>query len=270
VLDQLEGRVRVSDGIAEIEITEPGPSRNLVAEAMILAGAVIAEMANTHGLALPFRSQLPVTLPSQVELSALPPGPVRHAAIKKCLGRGLTSTTAAAHFSLGLKAYVQATSPIRRYGDLLVQRQLLAHSQNLEPLDSAAMVDLINQMDIGIRQAIAISRDWCMSKSWAWILLPNARMAANPPKAWCCGFSWWIPFAINYGLRQRINTGIGAYGQIRFARSQGPQGLSWPIRVTLVGRSHWLSQRLSAGSRVINGQQPVPGAVEVEVEGSKL
>jgi len=159
VMDQLEGRIRANDGIAELEITEPGPSRNLVAEAMILAGAVIADMANTHGLALPYRSQLPVTLPSQVELSALPPGPVRHAAIKKCLGRGLTSTTAAAHFSLGLKAYVQATSPIRRYGDLLVQRQLLAHSQNLEPLDSAAMVDLINQMDIGIRQAIAISRE---------------------------------------------------------------------------------------------------------------
>ena len=30
--------------IAELEITEPGPSRNLVAEAMILAGAVVADL----------------------------------------------------------------------------------------------------------------------------------------------------------------------------------------------------------------------------------
>jgi exoribonuclease-2 len=159
VLDQLEGRVRVSDGIAELEITEPGPSRNLVAEAMILAGAVVADLGSRQAMALPYRNQLPATLPSPAELSALPPGPVRHAAIKKCLGRGLTSTTPAPHFSLGLQAYVQATSPIRRYGDLLVQRQLLAHSQGIEPLGSDAMLDLINQMEIGIRQAIAISRE---------------------------------------------------------------------------------------------------------------
>jgi exoribonuclease-2 len=159
LMDQLEGRIRVNGGIAELEITEPGPSRNLVAEAMILAGAVVADLGSRHAMALPYRNQLPATLPSQAELSALPPGPVRHAAIKKCLGRGLTSTTPAAHFSLGLQAYVQATSPIRRYGDLLVQRQLLAHSQGVEPLSADAMLDLINQMEIGIRQAIAISRE---------------------------------------------------------------------------------------------------------------
>jgi exoribonuclease II len=159
LMDQLEGRIRVNGGSAELEITEPGPSRNLVAEAMILAGAVVADLGCRHAMALPYRNQLPATLPSQAELSALPPGPVRHAAIKKCLGRGLTSTTPAAHFSLGLQAYVQATSPIRRYGDLLVQRQLLAHSQGLDPLSSDAMLDLINQMEIGIRQAVAISRE---------------------------------------------------------------------------------------------------------------
>ena len=159
LMDQLEGRIRVSDGVAELEITEPGPSRKLVAEAMILAGAVVADLGSSQAMALPYRNQLPATLPSHAELSALPPGPVRHAAIKKCLGRGLTSTTPAPHFSLGLQAYVQATSPIRRYGDLLVQRQLLAHSQGLEPLGADAMHDLINQMEIGIRQAIAISRE---------------------------------------------------------------------------------------------------------------
>ena len=159
LMDQLEGRIRVNGGIAALEITEPGPSRNLVAEAMILAGAVVAELGSRHAMALPYRNQLPATLPSQAELSALPPGPVRHAAIKKCLGRGLTSTTPAPHFSLGLQAYVQATSPIRRYGDLLVQRQLLAHSQGQEALNPDAMLDLINQMEIGIRQAIAISRE---------------------------------------------------------------------------------------------------------------
>ena len=41
-LDQPEGRIRCDDQGPQLEITEPSPSRTLVAEAMILAGAVIA------------------------------------------------------------------------------------------------------------------------------------------------------------------------------------------------------------------------------------
>ena len=178
LMDQLEGRIRVIDRIAELEITEPGPSRNLVAEAMILAGAVVAELGQRHDLAMPYRSQLPANLPSQAELSTLPPGPVRHAAIKKCLSRGLTGITPAAHFSLGLEAYVQATSPIRRYGDLLVQRQLLAHARGLAPINTDAMLDLINQMDSGVRQAIAISRE--DQRHWQQVWFEGHRQGAWP------------------------------------------------------------------------------------------
>ena len=77
--------------------TEPSPSRALVAEAMILAGAVTAEFGVERGLALPFRSQLPADLPPAAELNALPDGAVRYAAIKRCLSRGLMGTSPAAN-----------------------------------------------------------------------------------------------------------------------------------------------------------------------------
>ena len=123
-MDLPEGRIRCrNDEQPSVEITEPSPSRLMVAEAMILAGAVAARFGVEHDLALPFRSQLPADLPSPAQLDELPDGAVRFAAIKRCLSRGLMGTAAAPHFSLGLSAYAQATSPIRRYGDLVVQRQ---------------------------------------------------------------------------------------------------------------------------------------------------
>lgn len=159
LLDQPEGRIRADGDQALLEITEPSPSRLLVAEAMILAGAAVAAFGREQGLALPYRSQLPATLPPESELTALPEGPVRHAAIKRCLSRGHTGTEPSGHFSLGLPAYVQATSPIRRYADLVVQRQLLAVQQHTPPLAAEALQDLLTQLDGAIRQGIQISRE---------------------------------------------------------------------------------------------------------------
>jgi exoribonuclease-2 len=163
LLDQPEGRVRCRNGSAELEIVEPGAARQLVAEAMILAGAAVASHGQRTGLALPYRRQASSTLPTPAELAPLPPGPVRHAALKRCLNRGTLGTTPAPHFSLGLEAYVQATSPIRRYSDLLVQRQLAAQlpaQQTGEPpLGEAQLAQQLADIEAPLREGIAISRD---------------------------------------------------------------------------------------------------------------
>jgi exoribonuclease-2 len=130
-----------------------------VAEAMILAGAVIADHGVRHGLPLPFRSQLPASLPPAAELEALPSGPVRQAAILRHLGRGHVGSRPAPHFSLGLDAYVQASSPIRRYGDLLAQRQLRAGLEGTPALAEAELAGLLEGLDAPLRQAIQIARE---------------------------------------------------------------------------------------------------------------
>ncbi|MFM2172300.1 MAG: hypothetical protein RLZZ54_227 [Cyanobacteriota bacterium] len=158
-MDLPEGRIRSRDGEPVLEVSESGPSRSMVAEAMILAGAVAAHFGVEHGLALPFRSQLPAELPPQAELDALPDGAVRFAAIKRCLSRGLMGTQPAAHFSLGLPAYVQATSPIRRYGDLVVQRQIHAQLSGAPSLSEDDLQELLNSFDSAVREGIGISRE---------------------------------------------------------------------------------------------------------------
>jgi exoribonuclease-2 len=159
LLDQPEGRVRCGAEGPELEIIEPGAGRMLVAEAMILAGAAVAAHGRQTGLALPYRSQPPSELPTPAERMALSPGPVRHAALKRCLSRGALGTTPSPHFSLALEAYVQATSPIRRYADLLVQRQLTLQREGKPPLGEAELAALLTEIEGPVRQGIAISRD---------------------------------------------------------------------------------------------------------------
>lgn len=159
LMDQPEGRFRRAGDRAELEVVEPSASRLMVAEAMILAGAVVAELGREQGLALPFRSQPTCELPPAAELEALPPGPVRHAALRRGLSRGLTSPQVAPHFSLGLEAYVQATSPIRRYGDLITQRQLLALLSGTTPLSAEQLGQELEALEPALRQGIQISRE---------------------------------------------------------------------------------------------------------------
>ena len=158
-MDLPEGRIRNRDGRPVLEITEPGPARQLVAEAMILAGALAARHGVENGLALPYRSQLPADLPPPQELAALPDGAVRFAAIKRCLSRGLMGTQPAPHFSLGLTAYAQATSPIRRYGDLIVQRQIGASLASERCLDEDDLGQQLEQVESAVRQGIGIARE---------------------------------------------------------------------------------------------------------------
>ncbi len=185
LLDQAEGRIRDAEGTAVLEISDPGPARLMVAEAMILAGAVVAELGKEHQLALPYRSQLPAELPAAVELDALPPGPVRHAAIKRCLSRGISGSQPAAHFSLGLPAYVQATSPIRRYGDLVVQRQLQALREGEQLLSSDQLLELLTELEPALRQAVQISRDDQRHWQQVWF-------EAHRGQAWRAQFLRWL------------------------------------------------------------------------------
>ncbi len=158
-MEQPEGRIRAVDGQTSVEITDPSPARALVAEAMILNGAVIAAYGVSEGLALPYRGQPSAELPPAAQLEALPPGPVRHMALRRCLTRGVTGVQPCHHFSLGLSAYVQATSPIRRYADLVVQRQLAAHQQHQPPLDGTDLGALLDQLDPPLREGVQISRE---------------------------------------------------------------------------------------------------------------
>ena len=120
-----------------LELMEDTFSRQLVAEMMILAGEVAAKFAQTHNIPIPYRYQEQPELPPLDTLMQLPSGPVREFAICRCMTKGLLGLYASRHAGLGLDAYAQVTSPIRRYSDLLAHWQIKAFLRN-EPLPFTA------------------------------------------------------------------------------------------------------------------------------------
>jgi exoribonuclease-2 len=122
-----EAMIKVKDDNISIDILDDSSSRQLVAEMMILAGEVAARYGQTHNIPLPFRGQPQPELPPEEELLQLPPGFVRSCAMRRCMPKSEMSITPVRHAGLGLDTYTQATSPIRRYSDLLTHFQLKAH-----------------------------------------------------------------------------------------------------------------------------------------------
>ena len=149
-----------------IEVFDDSPSRQMVAEMMILAGEVAARYGQQHELAIPFRSQPQPELPPDEELLLLPTGWVRDSAIRRCMTRSEVSITPNRHATLGLDSYSQVTSPIRRYTDLLAHFQLKAHLRG-EPLpfSSAEVTELAQGASSGSYEATLVERQ--TKRYWA-------------------------------------------------------------------------------------------------------
>ena len=97
-----------------------------------------------HGLALPYRGQSEPDLPSEGELQHVPAGPCRSVLLRSRMIRGtVTTNSASPHFGLGLDGYVQFTSPIRRYGDMLAHYQLKVAPLFFYPCHNAFRVVLV-------------------------------------------------------------------------------------------------------------------------------
>ena len=104
-------------------IDRENPGRMLVAELMILANELTARFLTDHNLPAVFRSQ-----PEPRErLFVRDQGSLyQNWMQRKQISRFILASRPEAHSGLGLPAYVTATSPIRKYFDLVTQRQLRA------------------------------------------------------------------------------------------------------------------------------------------------
>jgi exoribonuclease-2 len=122
-----EAMIKVKGDEISIDLLDDSSSRQLVAEMMILAGEVAAKYGQAHNIPLPFRGQPQPELPPEEELLQLPAGFVRACAMRRCMPKSEMSITPVRHAGLVLDTYTQATSPIRRYSDLLTHFQLKAH-----------------------------------------------------------------------------------------------------------------------------------------------
>jgi exoribonuclease-2 len=123
-------------------VNRESPGRMLVAEIMIMANWLMARFLAEHRMPAVFRSQPePRERLYRGEDGTL----FQHWMQRRLLNRFVLGHTPEKHSGLGLNAYVTATSPIRKYFDLVTQRQVRA-VLGLEDPYSAEDIDRIIQM----------------------------------------------------------------------------------------------------------------------------
>jgi len=119
---------------------EETPSGVLVSELMILANATMARFLGERGVPAIFRSQ---KRPQAEVTSMLRFDPLFFYRQRRLLNRAAITTSPEPHFALGAEAYATFTSPIRRYQDLVNQRQLLAAVTGAQPYDEETLQQII-------------------------------------------------------------------------------------------------------------------------------
>lgn len=150
-----EVKVRLEDGEIQIIPLEFSPVRELVAHAMLAAGAAVARFAAEREIAMPFVVQPPAELAEPLAEDASMPA--MHAARRAC-APGRLSPWPGLHAGLGLEPYVRVTSPLRRYEDLLAHRQLRRVFRGEEPLPPGEMEELFAPAETAAYERVRLER----------------------------------------------------------------------------------------------------------------
>ncbi len=161
-IDLPEIRITVNeDGMVEIRPLLRLQSRDMVRDAMLMTGEAVARYAFEQGIPLPYTTQ---DAPSEPLPSAETPS--EFFARRRLMTPSYQSTQPGAHAGLGMGFYAQATSPLRRYLDMVVHQQLRAHINGDTPLDEQevmARVGAAAAVSSDVRYAERLSnRHWTM------------------------------------------------------------------------------------------------------------
>lgn len=142
-IDLPETRVKLGEnGSITVTALEKPETRFIVQECMTLAGWAAAIYAEDMEIPLPYATQDPPT--REVFGDDLP----AHWARRKTLARTRFRPVSAPHHGMGLDAYAQATSPMRRYLDLVVHQQLRAALKGEEGLGGADISARVAQAEM--------------------------------------------------------------------------------------------------------------------------
>lgn len=164
-IDLPEVSVRLRDGQVVIKPLDRLVARELVADAMLMAGEAAARFCHERGIAIPFALQPP---PERIEHPTTLSGMV---AYRRLFKPTRTAVEPGPHAGLGLSLYTRATSPLRRYADLLVHQQLRAHLRGDQPLESSEIATRASQAEVA---GVAVRKTERLSNQhWKLVYLRN-------------------------------------------------------------------------------------------------
>lgn len=176
---QLNGpelKIRVRDDVVTVTPEDfDSPSHQLVSEFMILANHLAAKYALRHDLPVIYRMQ---EQPASPVSSVKEYNPYLFEQQVKKMKRTRLTTYPQAHFGLGLDLYTQISSPLRRYADLVIQRQLSAHFLGKElPYTREELFGVLDNVERTASQNRSLERE--ANKYWLLEYLRREKLGAE-------------------------------------------------------------------------------------------
>lgn len=145
----------IEDGKVSLEkIVSLSKSQFLVSEYMILANHLLGAHVHKYGVPAVFRGQPTPENYTPMEKSTY----LSLYGVRRFLKRTNVVTRPEHHFTLGLSEYLQATSPIRRYGDIVNQRQIKSILATESSYTEEEVREIIQKTEVSLEQARQISR----------------------------------------------------------------------------------------------------------------
>ncbi len=150
--------VKVRDDRISIARIEPDtPARRLVSEFMILANRLVAEFALARDIPIIYRTQPAPAEPVE------PPAVYDPVLFDRCVRKlrpTRFSTHPQPHSSLGLDVYTQISSPLRRFNDLAIHRQLAACLNRADqPYSVVELIEVLGRAEVAERANKRIERE---------------------------------------------------------------------------------------------------------------
>ena len=180
--------VKVRDsGSIDVSVRRSTPAGELVAEFMILCNSLLASFCRAEDIPAAYRSQKAPDLSGLLADSSSEADSARDARLVQYLVmRRLPPSdldlVPAPHASLGVKAYIQATSPLRRYSDLLMQRQISYFLGAGGPLYTSERVASVAQRaEVQLREIAQIEEQ--RKRYWFLKYLQQSRLTESPETA---------------------------------------------------------------------------------------
>ena len=140
-IDLPEVSVRVVDEEVVIRPLPKLDSRDMVTDAMLMAGEAAGRYAAANGIPIPYAMQpAPDEIRQPEKMSEM-------YAYRRLFKPSRVTLEPEPHFGLGLDVYARATSPLRRYADLVVHQQVRAFVTGATPQTADAVAARMATLD---------------------------------------------------------------------------------------------------------------------------
>ncbi|MDR2435519.1 MAG: RNB domain-containing ribonuclease [Treponema sp.] len=174
-----ETHISLNDGRVSIEPIVPYRSADMVRECMLLAGEGAALWAGgmwrggesagaARPLSFPYVAQEAGDLPGEIL-----PGMAGSYQLRRCMRPRTLSARPGRHWGLGLEAYAQVTSPLRRYTDLLAHIQIRALLRGAEPLSAEELAVRLAAAEAA--SAVVVQAERASRAHWTMVYLSDKK-----------------------------------------------------------------------------------------------